>query len=622
MKQNQTVFNFLQELSQSALNGRALMTFADNVDGYSATLEAAPKDLETWLETMSASQRGPIAEVRASAFCSAALGPRGALIVTDPRLDCWTLQSSKIRMLLDKARDSDKASVGIIDDPDGLPVAVAVASYPLSASWPLQDDVRKALDQNRAQFALIAFNPRDRDWLIAARAYGLTPAETRLISNLARTRDLRAACEDLRIAYETGRKAVASVMAKTGTTRQPELLRETLMVTAGGIRASQECERLFADVFNLKLRQAKIARQISLGLTRKLAAQHLGMSLSSVKDDLSQIYHVTGVNSALSLARVFAEVEAINGLAVACDVSMYRGLSGKDPIRLIPRATRPGRIAIADHGPTGGKPVIIFHTSTGGRAQSPAMLSALRAGGYRSIVIERPGYGLTDPCSNDPWLSASHDVKEVLSELGIRDMAILARGGARPALVSAADLSGVCRGGVLIGPDTPAHLDKSLQGMMGRTKAWMFSNPKVISGLSTLLSNHTSTKAIEHLMRAASRGSAPDLALLERPEELDALVRGGRQSAVGRIGFAREMEVWAHGKELPSVCEDQNWSILFGQADPLFQAGDCEDWWRIQIPKVIFETIGGAGRFLASTHPEIVVAALDRVWTGQGQNTQ
>ncbi|NJR20661.1 MAG: helix-turn-helix transcriptional regulator, partial [Hyphomonadaceae bacterium] len=245
------------------------------------------------------------AEVRASAFSSAALGLKGALIVTDARLEHWTLQTSKLKALLEKARLSTRASVGIIDDPDGLPVAVALAQWPTASKWPLQDAVRQALQDQRAKFALIAFNPRDKDWLIAARAYGLTPAETRLISSLARTRDLRAACDDLGIGYETGRKAVGAVMTKTGTTRQPELLREAMMVTAGGIPTSQEAERMFADVFGLKLRQAQIARQISLGLTRKQVARHLELSLSSVKDDLSDIYLVTGVNSALSLSRVF-----------------------------------------------------------------------------------------------------------------------------------------------------------------------------------------------------------------------------------------------------------------------------------------------------------------------------
>ncbi|NJR20662.1 MAG: hypothetical protein HC777_03955 [Hyphomonadaceae bacterium] len=183
-------------------------------------------------------------------------------------------------------------------------------------------------------------------------------------------------------------------------------------------------------------------------------------------------------------------MEAINGLAVACDVSMQRGLAGKDPIRLIPRLSRQGRIAISDHGPIEGKPLVIFHTSTGGRAQSPAMLNSLRTAGYGAIVIERPGYGLTDMCeARDIWQSAALDVVEVLAELDLHDIAILARGGARPALATAAALGRVCRGGVLIGQDTPAHLDRSLAGVLGQTKAWMFANPKVIAGLAKLLSN-------------------------------------------------------------------------------------------------------------------------------------
>ena len=60
---------------------------------------------------------------------------------------------------------------------------------------------------------------------------------------------------------------------------------------------------------------------------------------------------------------------------------------------------------------------------------------------------------------------------------------------------------------------------------------------------------------------------------------------------MGRVGFAREMEVWVQGRTLPKVPARQRWAILFGEVDPLFQASDCEEWWRDQIPNVKFDAL-------------------------------
>ncbi|NJR20663.1 MAG: hypothetical protein HC777_03960 [Hyphomonadaceae bacterium] len=75
------------------------------------------------------------------------------------------------------------------------------------------------------------------------------------------------------------------------------------------------------------------------------------------------------------------------------------------------------------------------------------------------------------------------------------------------------------------------------------------------------------------------------------------------------------MEAWVQGRTIPKVADCQNWTILFGADDPLFQAKDCEDWWRAHIPKVKFDNISQARRFLASTHTTQMVRALDRIWT-------
>jgi pimeloyl-ACP methyl ester carboxylesterase/DNA-binding CsgD family transcriptional regulator len=577
-----TAAGFLKELARAALSGQPLFAFADNQEGFAAALDAEPDALDGWLHGLSdgGAGTGTVAEVRASAFASMALSADGRQVVGDPRLDDLAPDPRALTGLIQETTQSGAPSVGILDDGGGLPMAVALAGAPRARQWPLQKEVRAALEAGRAEFALIAFSPQARDWLVAARAYGLTPAETRLVSALARTGELRAACAHLGISYQTGRKSVASVLRKTRSARQPEMLRQTLAITAGALRPPDESDGLFADLFNLRARQARLARHIAQGLTREQAASVLGIGPSLAKDDLSAVFAATGVTSALGLGRVFAEVEALRGLANACDVTIHRGLSSPDPVRFVPRKTRSGRIALADHGPSDGRPVLIFHTTTGGRAQSPGTLLALREAGYRAIVIERPGFGLSDPAGPDQWLGAAMDVGDVLDELAIPQAVVLARGGARLAVMTGARLGGRVLGGVLVGPDSPPHLDRSFSGVIGQTKLWMYSRPAVIRSLAALMSNQTSTAAIARLMRASVERSLVDQAVLTQPGELDALVRGGRQSALGMVGFAAEMEAMAANRPLPAVPASQRWTILFGDQDRLFNASDARAWWQ------------------------------------------
>lgn len=64
--------------------------------------------------------------------------------------------------------------------------------------------------------------------------FGLTPAEARLSQHLAGGKDLREAAEEIGVSYNTVRSQMRSVLAKTGTRRQTELMR-VLAVTGSSL---------------------------------------------------------------------------------------------------------------------------------------------------------------------------------------------------------------------------------------------------------------------------------------------------------------------------------------------------------------------------------------------------
>jgi len=71
--------------------------------------------------------------------------------------------------------------------------------------------------------------PTSRPGLIA-QAFGLTPAEARLVALLAGGVSVTDAADRLGIVRETARNQLKSVFAKTGTHRQPELVSLVLQI--------------------------------------------------------------------------------------------------------------------------------------------------------------------------------------------------------------------------------------------------------------------------------------------------------------------------------------------------------------------------------------------------------
>jgi DNA-binding CsgD family transcriptional regulator len=57
-----------------------------------------------------------------------------------------------------------------------------------------------------------------------ARAFGLTPAEARLASRLVDEDSVETAADKLGVTYETARKTLKSIFAKTNTHRQAQLV--------------------------------------------------------------------------------------------------------------------------------------------------------------------------------------------------------------------------------------------------------------------------------------------------------------------------------------------------------------------------------------------------------------
>ena len=485
--------SFIERLSEGP---DPVTLFADDPDGLGAALASDPAALNAAFVTATGEASGPPVALTSDGFASAVCDRYGGVIVAGPRFLDWIGTTDPFSAAVRDIRP-DRPQVSLLaDDRSGRPVALAAGTQAVARNWPLDPAVRTALSSGG--YALVAFRPGAVSWTRAQNAYRLTPAEIRLVEALAGHGDLQRAARDCAIAYETARKFVASAMRKTGAVKQTELIRAVLSVAAGEVPDARHLVRLARDLFGLTARQAELAVEVARGASRGEAANGLDISSHRAKADLKAVFTSCGVASAVDLARIFGEINALNGLASACEVTV-EGAAGDEPLRLVPRRWAPGRIAVADHGPPRAKPVFVFHSTVAGRHHSSSFVSALRTAGYRPIMVERPGFGLTDVAGDDPVRAAVNDLADVRAALGLGAIAIVARCTIAAVIATVAQVEGHVSGGVMVWPDAPSRRDLNRRRMSDRVRDLFADHPALVRGFCDLVCRRTGAAIIERL---------------------------------------------------------------------------------------------------------------------------
>jgi pimeloyl-ACP methyl ester carboxylesterase len=95
-------------------------------------------------------------------------------------------------------------------------------------------------------------------------------------------------------------------------------------------------------------------------------------------------------------------------------------------------------IGLSQHGDLKGKPLLWFPGTPSSRLWPVPDVEAARAAGVRVVVIERPGFGVSDFQPNRRVLDWPHDVVEVVDALGLESFAVAGSSGAGPYVAACA----------------------------------------------------------------------------------------------------------------------------------------------------------------------------------------
>jgi pimeloyl-ACP methyl ester carboxylesterase len=129
-------------------------------------------------------------------------------------------------------------------------------------------------------------------------------------------------------------------------------------------------------------------------------------------------------------------------------------------------------IGLSEHGDPRGKPLLWFPGAPSCRLWPVPDVEAARAAGVRVVVMERPGYGVSDFQPNRRVLDWPRDVVEVADALGLDSFAVAGSSAGNPYVAACAyALPDRVRSAAIVGGPAPLDMPNARDGMTLRRRA-------------------------------------------------------------------------------------------------------------------------------------------------------
>lgn len=557
----------------------------------------------------------PIAGVMADrrALAAAVLTVRGEACFADAAYLALFPESDDLRPLLKRALREGPV-VSLVEGAAGAAFTAWVGDARAAGRWPLEPDAVAALDAGPERLAVVVSAPSRSSELArrAARALDLTALEARLAEALLFAPNLEVAAADAGVGRETARDALRRINAKAGVRRTPELIARLLEVMCaahgqGQAAVDADDAGLAETAFALTPAEARVAAQVARGATAPEAALALGLSPETVKTHMKAVLQKTGAKGAKDLARLLVEARELVAVASAAEPVLGEE-EGGGRLRLIPSRDGARRIALIDYGPYDGEPVLVFHGAAAGRRLPDRFRQGLVAAGFRPIVVQRPGFGLTDPAQGDVIAATVDDMVAVIDRLRLGRVHLLSRDTAAPATLELArrhpDLLGRV---VLMNPHPPVRLADDRASFIAAVQRHLLRNGDLVVTFAEFLRRQTTTQMLERILDRAFSEVAPDAAALQDRQVREFLIRDIQAMCARSVhGFAAEHAVYAaHWSPPGDIIPRGRWTVALSTELP----GHVDPRW-LGVPDLEVVRIEGAGILPQFTHPDHLVALL------------
>jgi len=189
-------------------------------------------------------------------------------------------------------------------------------------------------------------------------------------------------------------------------------------------RDTQAAGLLVHRNFGLTSAESRLAAKLLQGRRIADAAGDLGMTASTARWHLRNIFSKTGTRRQADLLRLLTNASEFPEHSPA---TQSMALPGIPPRRLV-TLDDGRRLFYREYGVASGVPVIYFHFGLSASMLPPAAAAAALTAGVRVISFERPGFGLSDPRKEYSLEGVAIDVDELRRSLGLSRVCLFGDG--------------------------------------------------------------------------------------------------------------------------------------------------------------------------------------------------
>jgi len=519
---------------------------------------------------------------------------------------CLPGSNAELEAIRARAEAQGRA-IGLVAGSDGTICVLGVARR-LGLDWPIL--APHLTDAGEQAVAMVVLSPSRSQAAFerTAAAAGLSPLERKLTRSLIAHETLGEAAADLGIKRETAKAAIASATRRVGVTSAAELVGLLVDLSCAQAAPPPDDETGTAQrLLGLTQAEARVAVALVQHRSIRQVAQALNLSPDTVKTHQRAVFAKAGVHRNRSFRRLLKEALALDAMASLAQVL-------PDTTRLSERLKfifRPDgrRLALVDYGPRRAEPLFVGHGDSTGRLLPEVFVAHLQAAGFRPVVLQRPGFGLSSRAPDGAFLAtAADDMAAVLDSMKAGVASFLMRdGGVATGLEFALRHPARVNRAVLQNPRQPKGAAPAAGGPFAAMRRFILAYPELIEQLGELLRGRSRSDLIKSALRRVAEGVPADKALIAQEHVLDLLVNDIHGLiTVSAAGFVDEHTLFAEGWQPPAARLGGRWTVFASGA--LFRGADETPWRRLSNARAHY--IDGGGTFVQWTHPKEIVALL------------
>jgi DNA-binding CsgD family transcriptional regulator len=363
--------------------------------------DQSPQELAGILSTALAaeSRQATGASVEGDAVAFGMIDPGGRQLKGDARFQQWVgdaADSVDLRELAREASARGRASGRVRTLCHGVLATIALGERSTSP-WPDLAQL-SGLTLKDKSVLLVVFAPSRSAAVIgrAAEALDFSPLQRHVTEALLNAPSLDAAAMSLGVGRETARDALEGALQKAGVRRASQFFGRLIDLSCQLTDRPANHGALAAASLGLTGAESGVAERIAGGDTVAEAGTALRFKPGTVKAYRRTIFDKLGINRSRDLQRLITEAGELDRLSTLTEVDRHQPIEGE--LRIL-NGTSGRTVALIDHGPAEGRPLLLMHGFWTGRLAPPPLPAALRRAGRRVIVPQRPGFGLTSPAA-------------------------------------------------------------------------------------------------------------------------------------------------------------------------------------------------------------------------------